>query len=86
MSTFSTTVTQAQRNSRDFDSRGREISICSRQHTNRPGYNPSPYELKIISTKPRPNTRMSQELAHESGVKAPSKKIKVTAKSRKDKR
>mgnify|MGYP001571945973 CR=1 FL=1 len=51
MSTFSTTVTKAQRNARDFDSRGREISICSRQHTGRPGYNPSPYEPKVVTKK-----------------------------------
>lgn len=46
MSTFSTTVNQTQRDSVDYDSRGRAISICSRQHTNRPGYNQSPFEQK----------------------------------------
>ena len=54
MSTFSTTVTKAQRNARDFDTREREISICSRQHTNRPGYNPSPYEPKVTPAKSKP--------------------------------
>ena len=51
MSTFSTTVTKAQRNARDFNTRGQEISICSRQHTKRPGYNPSPFQPKIVSVK-----------------------------------
>lgn len=51
MSTFSTTVTKAQRNSRDYNSRGDEISICSRQHTKRPGYNPSPFEPKVVAKK-----------------------------------
>ena len=51
MSTFSTTVTKAQRNARDFDTRGREISICSRHHTERPGYNPSPYQPKAVTVK-----------------------------------
>ncbi len=50
MSTFSTAVTKAQRNAIDYDLRRRAISICSRQNTNRPGYNPSPYE----PPKPKP--------------------------------
>ena len=51
MSTFSTTVTKAQRNAVDYDTRGRAISICSRQHTRRPGYNASPFE------PPKPKTK-----------------------------
>lgn len=37
--TFSTKVTKAQRNARDFDLRGRAISMASRHHTLKPGYN-----------------------------------------------
>ncbi len=47
MATFSTNVTQAQRDAIDYNTRGRAISTCSRQNTKRPGYNPSPYEPKI---------------------------------------
>jgi len=52
MSTFSTTVTQAQRDAIDYNTRGRAISTCSRQNTLRPGYNPSPYEPKPTKLKP----------------------------------
>ena len=54
MSTFSTTVTKAQRNAVDYDTRGRAISICSRQHTRRSGYNPSPYASKVVVKKEEP--------------------------------
>ena len=36
---FSTRVTKAQRNALDYDLHGRAISMASRQHQGRPGYN-----------------------------------------------
>ncbi len=78
MSTFSTTVTKAQRNSRDYNSRGDEISICSRQHTKRPGYNhPSPFEPKVVAKKQdkyrsRPASTIIGQLT-KSGLGSPKK-------------
>ncbi len=53
MSTFSTTVTQTQRDAIDFNTRGRAISTCSRQNSKRPGYNRSPFEPKVTEAKPK---------------------------------
>ncbi len=53
MSTFSTTVTKAQRNASGIDAHGFAVSPDSRHNINSPGYNRSPYEPV---TKKKANT------------------------------
>lgn len=51
MSTFSTTVTKAQRKAAGIDARGFAVSPDSRHNINCPGYNRSPFEPKASTVK-----------------------------------
>lgn len=70
MSTFSITVTKAQRDASGTDARGFAVSPDSRHNINSPGYNRSPYEPKVV---PKTQKLRSFGKALEEKVLGPSK-------------